>query len=638
MAKTFKKSESSINAFNKLKESNNKKKKWIWGLSTVALLSLISTTEMVFVSNNNVSASETLNNDEETINKIESLEKSNKELQELVTKLESNKLSLEDKISKYNSEKEILNNEISTLRNNIVENQSIIGGLTNQVNSLDLQITELRVEKQRLENENISNNERIEELNILISQLESERDNLIFTISEKETVIFGLEQDVESYVTQIEELQNTIDSLNEGRTTITLSNNEMYVSSLDFNYFRYYRDDVISLDSEGNPIDFVVFDGGTTHTEHGMTKTLYYINGTPENGAYAVRTIYEKTDNPVKVKNVEQYIREDVGYQINLNDFEYEIDSIMVGNDAVQNVRVTISDVTQGKNVASLTASKPSYKFETESLYAVNFNFTIRGSQYSTMENFVMYINTSKNPVLNIQDHMFSDESYTELISTEINDEQFVMNFKMFDDNETIHNLTITKESVLKVMNGEQSHFYNRDINVSENLDVESVHTNAQSYFTNCLLVNIRDASGNNSGYITLDFNMLLESFNIENKTFITATYESIPTNLPVSVNFNIIDAKTIQLNLYNNGEVISNIVIDRDSFDEMPLTAALCSEHDTKDNETFYLSNTYLIKESENKLIYGGYFYEKNGNESGMTEDEMGKNATDVILGIIHL
>ena len=412
----------------------------------------------------------------------------------------------------------------------------------------------------------------------------------------------------------------------------------MYVSSLDFDYFRYYKDDVTSLDSEGNPIDFVVFDGGTTHTDKGMTKTLYYINGTPDNGAYAVRTIYEKTDNPVKVKDIELYSRQDVGYQIDLNNFEYEIDSIMVGNDSIQNVRVTIQDVTQGKAVASLNASKPTYKLDSESLYSINFNFTIRGSQYSTFESFNFYINTSKNPVLNLQDHMFSEESYTELISTEVNNEEFIMHFKMFDDSETIHNLSITKESVLKVMNGNQSHFFNRDINVSDGLYVESVHTNAQSYYTNCLLIYVRDSNGSNLGYITLDFNMLLECFNVENNTFITASYESIPNTLPVGVSYNIPNSKRIELVLYYNDEVISNISLDKDSFDVSELTTAWCSENDINNNAEFYLSNTYLIKESENKIIYGGYFYEKDGTESGMTEDEMGKNAKNVILGIIHL
>lgn len=639
MAKTFKKSESSINAFNKLKESNNKKKKWIWGLSTVALLSLISTTAMVFVSNNNVSASETINNNEDTNNKIESLEKSNKELQELVTKLESNKLSLEEKIVKYTNDKDQLNNEITNLRKNIVDNQSVIGSLSNQVSILDTQISELREEKQRLENENSSNNVRLEELNDIISDLEKERDDLLLSINEKETIISDYENQVVSYENQVEELQGIIDSLNEGRTSISVENDEMFVSSLDFNYFRYYKDDVVSLDSKGNSIDFVVFDGGTTHTENGMTKTLYYINGTPDNGAYAIRTIYEKTDSPIVVKDVERYSRQNVGYEININNFEYELDSVMVDTDDIQSVRINVRNITENTNVATLNSNNPTYKFDTESLYSVNFNFTVRGTQYSTIESFVFYVNTSNNPVLSIQDHIFSGESYSEVLSTEVNDENFVMTFKMFDDSETVNTLTISNESIKQIANGDKLQFDDGDITVSENLILESYHVGGTSYYTNSFNIHLRTTDGSNNGYITFDFDMMVDLVKKqENGTFGNASFELSDYSLPVDAEFVLQDNENIVMNLNYNGSTISQISITGDMFNQMVLTEALCSENDVNNNEELYLSNTYLIKESENTLIYGGYFYEKDGTESGMTEDDMGKNAQDVILGVIHL
>ena len=65
-----------ISAYNQLKESNNKKKKVIWGLSLIALLSIVSTAGLLVFNNSGVSASTPT---EET-QRIEELEKSNSEL------------------------------------------------------------------------------------------------------------------------------------------------------------------------------------------------------------------------------------------------------------------------------------------------------------------------------------------------------------------------------------------------------------------------------------------------------------------------------------------------------------------------------------------------------------------------------
>ncbi|MBQ7307812.1 MAG: hypothetical protein IJW82_04705 [Clostridia bacterium] len=81
-----------IHLFNQLKKSNSKKKKWIWFLSIVAVLSLIVVIMLFSISR------EPTNLDNESALQVETLQKSNDELKNIITKLEDSKTILEIKV------------------------------------------------------------------------------------------------------------------------------------------------------------------------------------------------------------------------------------------------------------------------------------------------------------------------------------------------------------------------------------------------------------------------------------------------------------------------------------------------------------------------------------------------------------
>ena len=134
-----------IHLFNQLKKSNSKKKKWIWFLSIVAVLSLIVVI-MLFSINN-----EPTNLDNESVLQIENLQKSNDELKDIITKLEDNKATLEIKIEALEEEKIKLNDEINKLGDELVDEKANVGSLTQQNDDLKTEISQLEEEIRVLE-------------------------------------------------------------------------------------------------------------------------------------------------------------------------------------------------------------------------------------------------------------------------------------------------------------------------------------------------------------------------------------------------------------------------------------------------------------------------------------------------------
>ena len=360
---TSKNRNSSIGAFNQLKESNNKKKKVIWGLSIVALLSVLSTTGLLIFNNTGVSASEPT----EESQKIEDLEQSNKDLSDLIENMGADKKALEEKISELETGKANLKEEINNLETDkknlqskitelearIVTNQSSIGSLNNQINSLDKEISSLRADKLALEENAEDNAEVINTLNSNIEELTNKKLTLESQVADKENIITNLQSEVSSLQNEVVNLNNQISELNQGQYELKVDNVNMVMTRDDYWRMEEYTADIHSTLS-GEDVEYDIVISQTTYEdENGISVekgAIYYFNGTSENGAYAVRyvTIDPNTDTYVSFYNnekIDHYYFMNVGDVFDISNHRVERNTYLFDTDVtLRSITITAPD------------------------------------------------------------------------------------------------------------------------------------------------------------------------------------------------------------------------------------------------------------------------------------------------------
>lgn len=459
---------SSIGAFNQLKESNNKKKKVIWGLSVVALLSVLSTTGLLIFNNSGVSASAPT---EET-QRIEDLEQSNSELSQLIEKMETNKKELESQILSLSNDKTSLGNEINTLKGTITANQANINSLTNQVASLDNQITSVRQEKLALENQivelesqSIVDQESITQLRTQLSskddELESlniQKDSLNQTILSKNTEINNLQVALKSLHDQVNVLESQIVELSKGQYTLSVENTELKMTQLEFNLDSDEFTDVTSLDGEGNPVEYrtVVVEGYWGQDKRDYT--FYYFNGTTENGAYGTRHVEVSFANAlatIKGQTIDEY---DLSIEENrtLSYSDFALESLSEKYTEIQDLRVLIQKSTDNM-LTEITPESGTFILEDNSYYSLILECSIGNGEKSGYSQTQLMLSTNTTGVYRI--HEGENISFN---SSGINDNgDFEINFNGNGfENMT---LTVTAQALKNIIESDSSWHLQQD-------------------------------------------------------------------------------------------------------------------------------------------------------------------------------
>ena len=402
-----------ISAYNQLKESNNKKKKVIWGLSVVALLSIVSTAGLLVFNNSGVSASVPT---EET-QRIEELEKSNSELTQLIETMDQNKKELESKILNLSNEKTTLSSQIEGLNETIRSNQISINSLSNQVTNLDNQISVVRQEKLQLENqisslESLSGEqqaelqeltERLSERDTELTNLQNQKRSLESIISTRNETIRSLQNQLTNLNSQINGLESQITELSKGKYTLSIENTDVTMTAVDFNMDRNNFTDIVSLDGEGNVVDYEVVGitnyWGGDYEEH----VFYYFNGTSENGAYAVRHIKVLSESATaKINGLtleEFYNSTDDITKISYEDFSVE--SLSTKYTQVQDFRVLVQEQHTG-DYTELSAESDPFTLEEGKYYDVILEYHLSdGTMGSYCSNHII-ISTNKTGVYRV--------------------------------------------------------------------------------------------------------------------------------------------------------------------------------------------------------------------------------------------
>ena len=396
MTKINKNRNNSIHAYNQLKESNNKKKKVIWGLSVIALLSVLSTTGLLIFSNNGVSASAPT----EESQKIQELEQSNKELSQLIETMDANKKELETQIQSLTNSKDALTAEVSTLTENIKSNQATINSLTNQVSILDGQISVVRQEKVNLEqqiadleSQSVVDQESISQLQTQLSDknnelfsLNTQKSELESSILSKNVEISNLQNQIIGYQQKIQNLNDRISNLTAGQSTITIDNTELTITQNEYSVIEAYTEDVHSLDSEGNKIPFQVVKGDMWGTG---TTQVYYFNGNGDNGDYAVRTVNVVEGDTLKVFHqgnelTSKYRILDEATTISYDDYQFVSNStIFSPGETFEDGSIVIYKYQNGEYVDNtrLTKSGDTYTFE------MGYSYEVMHRKHQTMQN-----------------------------------------------------------------------------------------------------------------------------------------------------------------------------------------------------------------------------------------------------------
>ena len=448
MTKINKNRNNSIHAYNQLKESNNKKKKVILGLSVIALLSVLSTAGLLVFNNSGVSAS----NKTEEIQKIEDLQQSNTELSELIEKMEANKKELEAQIVNLSNDKNLLSSEVSELKETIKVNQASINSLTNQVSILDGQISAVRQEKisleqqiDVLESQSIIDNEVIVNLRAELTNKNSELISLNTQKSELESAILSnnveisnLQNQIYSYQAEIENLDNVIANLTQGQSTIRIDNPEITITRNEYSVIEGYTDDVLSLDANGNEIPFKVVAPENWGTG---TMEVYYFNGNGENGDYAIRIVHIVEGETLRVihqgnelTSKYQILEEET--TISYDDYQFISNSSLFNpGEVFDDGSIVIYKYRNGEYIENsrLDKSGDTYTFEMGYTYEVMHrkHITIQNNGFFSGFEFAydLQVNASGNPARFVS----SSDGSAVATSANLNEQgEFVVTFNAF--------------------------------------------------------------------------------------------------------------------------------------------------------------------------------------------------------------
>lgn len=502
---------SSIHAYNQLKESNNKKKKIIWGLSVVALLSIVSTAGLLVFNNAGVSASAPT---EET-QRIEELEKSNSELTQLIETMDQNKKELESKILNLSSEKTSLSSQIEGLNETIRSNQISINSLSNQVANLDNQISAVRQEKLLLESqidelESLNGEQQVElqELNQRLSErdeeltnLESQKRWLESMISGKNETIGNLQNQISNLNNEITELESQITELSKGKYTLSIENTEVTMTSIDFNMDRNNFTDIISLDGEGNVVPYEVV--GITNSWHNDFEehVFYYFNGTSENGSYAIRNIKVLRESATaKINGLtleEFYNSTDDITKISYEDFSVE--SLSSKYTQVQDFRVLVREQDNADYIELSPESEP-FALEEGKYYNVVLEYRLSDGNIGSHCSNHIIISTNKTGIYRV--HQGENVAVNHSGITE--EGNFEINF----NGNGIENmtLTVTKRALKSISQDDMWYLQQETTTVDSN--GKSIYTHGAGYGENNGIKNMNMIIQTSNGIINLNLDV----------------------------------------------------------------------------------------------------------------------------------
>ena len=475
-----------ISAYNQLKESNNKKKKVIWGLSVIALLSIVSTAGLLVFNNSGVSASVPT---EET-QRIEELQQSNTELSELIEKMESNKKELESKIVSLSNDKNALSGEVSELKETIKLNQANINSLTNQLATLDSQISIVRQEKVALENQivelesrEVTSREEIESLQIQLKSKEAElieltnqKDALNHTIISKNTEINNLQNRLSELENQINVLETRVSELSKGRYTLSIENTEINMTRLEFNLDRNNFTDITSIDGEGNVVPYETI--GITNYWGGDYEQhiFYYFNGTVDNGSYAMRTInvYNEDFN-VKINDIyadEYSIDLEQKNSLSYSDFTFE--SLSNKYTEFGTLNIYIQKMEDGFGTTILPDSEP-FVLENNTYYILTVDGQLGNGENSGFVQTQYILSTNTSGIYRIHDGENIEVNSSGI--TENGDYQINFNGNGLEN----MTLTVTKRALREIVKNDNQ-WYLQQETTTVTSEGDSIYTHGAGY------------------------------------------------------------------------------------------------------------------------------------------------------------
>lgn len=475
-----------ISAYNQLKESNNKKKKVIWGLSVIALLSIVSTAGLLVFNNSGVSASVPT---EET-QRIEELQQSNTELSELIEKMESNKKELESKIVSLSNDKNTLSGEVLDLRETIKVNQASINSLTNQVATLDGQISIVRQEKVVLENQiaelesqEVTSREEIESLQVQLNSKEAElvkltnqKDELNQTITSKNTEISNLQDRLSELENQINVLETRVLELSKGRYTLSVENPEINMTRLEFNLDRENFTDITSIDGEGNIVPYqtvgVTNYWGGDYEQH----VFYYFNGTVDNGSYAMRTInVYNEDFKVKINDIyadEYSIDLEQKNSLSYSDFTFE--SLSNKYTEFGNLNIYIQKMEDGFGTTILPDSEP-FVLENNTYYILTVDGQLGNGENSGFVQTQYILSTNTTGIYRIHEGENIEVNSSGI--TENGDYQINFNGNGLEN----MTLTVTKRALREIVKNDNQ-WYLQQETTTVTSEGDSIYTHGAGY------------------------------------------------------------------------------------------------------------------------------------------------------------
>ena len=351
--------------------------KIVLGIASAVLITGSAAGAMYALDQAQVSAKDEVKEETKEENKV-SETTSIKELEEKVAELEASKKDLQAKITTLGSEKETLEAEVSDLEETIADNQASITSLTAQITSLDEQIIGLIDEKAILEENAEANENRIAELLADIETLDREKAAIQADLDAREETINNLNTQISSLNEEITNLNAQIEELNQGQYTLTIDNTEMIISSIDYYNIANYTSDIHSTLS-GVDVSYQVIAGPMTNevVDGIITEkaSIFYFNGTPDNGAYAIRnvTIDSNKDSYLGYYNnnrIDNHLFMNVGDTFDLSNFDVQKNTYLFDTSATLN-HVTITPYNGESISLGSETGITSYALDEETNYHV---------------------------------------------------------------------------------------------------------------------------------------------------------------------------------------------------------------------------------------------------------------------------